>query len=71
MSMTSSVIISEIIVDQVWTSSLSIRWKMEDAESSIVEQFVSLTTRDSIDHNIPTMKVIHSMRDHLYVLYFF
>ena len=38
-------------------SSLSVQWKMSDPESSIVEQFVSLTTRDSVQHNVPAVKV--------------
>lgn len=42
---------------QVWKSSLSVVWKMSDPESSIVEQFVSLSTRDSIHHNVPAVKV--------------
>ncbi|KAI0239584.1 hypothetical protein LSAT2_009684 [Lamellibrachia satsuma] len=42
---------------QVWMSSLSVRWEMSDPESSIVEQFVSLTTRDSIHHNVPAVKL--------------
>ncbi len=48
-----------VVVYQVWRSSLSVQWKMEDPESSIVEQFVSLTTRYSVDNNVPTMKVIY------------
>ena len=31
---------------------------MTDPESYILEQFVSLTTRDSIQHNVPAVKVI-------------
>ena len=42
---------------QVWKSSLSVRWQISDPESSVVEQFVSLTTRDSIHHNVPAVKV--------------
>ena len=51
-----------VVLVQVWKSSLSVQWKMSDPESSVLEQFVSLTTRESIQHNVPAVKVrLHNL----------
>ncbi|KAK2183533.1 hypothetical protein NP493_308g03123 [Ridgeia piscesae] len=50
----------------VWTSSLSVLWKVTDPESSVVEQFVSVTTRDSIHHNVPAVKLYGDVQEYTF-----
>ncbi|KAK2161993.1 hypothetical protein NP493_1549g00025 [Ridgeia piscesae] len=51
---------------QVWKSSLSVQWQMSDPESSVVEQFVSVTTRDSIHHNVPAVKLYGDVQEYTF-----